>query len=58
MPYATHRRPSSYALKVWTLVARRGMTPANAARALSTTPRRVERILVGVSRRNARKWHE
>ena len=51
------KRTSDYALQVWTLVARRGMTPAHAARALSTTPRRVERILMGVSRRNAQKWH-
>lgn len=56
MPFA--KRPSDYALQVWTMVARRGMTPATAARALSTTPRRVERIVLGVSRRNARKWRE
>ena len=45
-----------YALQVWTMVARRGMTPANAARCLDTSTWRVERIVVGVSRRNARRW--
>jgi hypothetical protein len=49
--------PSEYALQVWTMVARHGMTPAVAARALSIRPRRVERILIGVSRRNAQRWH-
>jgi len=50
------RRPSEYALQVWTLVARRGMTPATAARHLDTSLRRVERILIGVSRRNVLRW--
>lgn len=56
MSHAT-KRPSQYALHVWNMVARRGMSPTLAARALSTTPRRVERILIGVSRRNTQKWH-
>ncbi len=56
MSHAT-KRTSEYALQVWNMVARRGMSPALAARALSTTPHRVERILIGVSRRNAQKWH-
>jgi hypothetical protein len=51
------QRPfSEYALKVWTLVARHGMTPALAARRLETSTWRVERIVVGVSRRNASRW--
>jgi hypothetical protein len=50
------KRPSDYALKVWTMVARRGMTPAVAARRLSTSTWRVERIITGVARRNARRW--
>jgi len=50
------KRPSDYALHVWTLVARRGMSPAHAARRMSTSLWRVERILTGVSRRNARRW--
>jgi len=50
------RPPSTYALEVWNLVARRGMTPALAARQLETSTWRVERIVVGVSKRNARKW--
>ena len=50
------KRPSDYALKVWTMVARRGMTPAIAARRLSTSTWRVERIITGVARRNARRW--
>ena len=51
------RRPfSEYALNVWTLVARHGMTPALAARHLETSTWRVERIVVGVSRRNASRW--
>lgn len=50
------RRPSDYAVQVWTMVARRGMTPAVAARQLSTSTWRVERILTGVARRNARRW--
>lgn len=48
--------PSDYALQVWTMVARRGMTPAVAARHLEISTRRVERILMGVSRRNASRW--
>jgi hypothetical protein len=52
----TLRPPSEYALQVWTLVARRGMTPASAARSLHTSTWRVERIVLGVSRRNARRW--
>lgn len=51
-----YKRPSEYALKVWTMVARRGMTPAVAARHLATSTWRVERIVVGVSRRNANRW--
>jgi hypothetical protein len=51
-----HRPPSHYALTVWNLVARRGMTPQTAARQLETSTWRVERIVVGVSRRNASKW--
>lgn len=51
------KRPSDYALQVWTLVARRGMTPTLAARTLHISPRRVERIVIGVSRRNALRWH-
>ena len=47
---------SEYALQVWTMVARHGMTPAQAARQLETSTGRVERIVVGVSRRNARRW--
>jgi hypothetical protein len=47
---------SEYALNVWTLVARHGMTPARAARHLETSTWRVERIVVGVSRRNASRW--
>jgi hypothetical protein len=47
---------SEYAIHVWTMVARRGMTPAIAARHLETSTWRVERILVGVSRRNATRW--
>jgi hypothetical protein len=43
-------------MQVWTMVARRGMTPASAARSLSISTWRVERILVGVSRRNAHRW--
>jgi hypothetical protein len=50
------KRPSDYALKVWTMVARRGMTPALAARRLETSTWRVERIVTGVARRNARRW--
>jgi hypothetical protein len=51
------RRPSEFSLQVWTLVARHGMTPASAAKRLATSTRRVERILIGVSRRNAQRWH-
>ena len=47
---------SEYALQVWTMVARHGMTPALAARRLETSTWRVERIIVGVSRRNAGRW--
>ena len=56
MSHATPKRWSENSLQVWTLVARRGMTADHAARALSISPRRVERILIGVSRRNAQKW--
>ena len=53
-PHATPAPPpSEYALQVWTMVARRGMTPAIAARHLAISTWRVERIVVGVSRRNA-----
>jgi len=37
-------------------VARHGMTPTLAARRLETSTWRVERIVVGVSRRNASRW--
>ena len=47
---------SEYALRVWTMVARHGMTPTLAARRLETSTWRVERIVVGVSRRNANRW--
>ena len=50
------RPPSQYAVQVWTMVARRGMTPALAAKHLATSTWRVERILVGVSRRNVHRW--
>jgi hypothetical protein len=52
----TTRPFSDYALQVWTMVARHGMTPALAARRLDTSTWRVERIVVGVSRRNATRW--
>jgi hypothetical protein len=32
------------------------MTPALVARHLDTSPARIERIVVGVSRRNAHRW--
>lgn len=51
-----NRFPSEYALQVWTLVARRGMTLAHAARTMETSTWRVERIIAGVSRRNSRRW--
>jgi hypothetical protein len=51
-----NRFPSDYALQVWTLVARRGMTPAIAARTMEISTWRVERIITGVSRRNSRRW--
>jgi hypothetical protein len=54
--YFQHKPLSEYAIQVWTMVARRGMTPAIAARHLETSTWRVERILVGVSRRNATRW--
>ncbi len=50
------RQFSEYALQVWTMVARHGMTPALAARRLETSIWRVERIIVGVSRRNTCRW--
>ena len=50
------RLPSDYAMQVWTMVARRGMTPELVARHMATSPWRIERILVGVSRRNAHRW--
>ena len=50
------RRPSEYSLQVWNMVARRGMTPTLVARHLETSSWRVERIVVGVSRRNAHRW--
>ena len=55
-PIRLDRPFSEYALRVWTMVARHGMTPAQAARQLETSTGRVERIVVGVSRRNARRW--
>ena len=51
------RRPSEYAQQVWTLVARHGMTPLVASRHLGINIRRVQRILLGVSRRNALRWN-
>lgn len=54
--YVAQKQLSEYAIQVWTMVARRGMTPAIAARHLETSTWRVERILVGVSRRNATRW--
>jgi hypothetical protein len=55
-----HTRParpfSEYARQVWTMVARHGMTPSLAARRLEISTWRVERIIVGVSRRNASRW--
>jgi hypothetical protein len=51
------RLPSDYAVQVWTMVARRGMTLAIAARQMDTSIWRIERIVVGVSRRNAHRWH-
>lgn len=57
MSHSAPRPPSDYALQVWNMVARRGMTPAGVARALHISPRRVERIVIGVSRRNAQKWY-
>jgi hypothetical protein len=54
--HAKTRLPSEYALQIWTMVARRGMTPAIVARALDTSRWRIERIIVGVSRRNAHRW--
>lgn len=50
------RRPSAYSQQIWNLVARLGMPPATAARHFDTSLRRVERILVGVGRRNAGRW--
>lgn len=50
------RPPSNYAVQVWSLVARRGMTPALAAKKMDTSIWRIERIVVGVSRRNAHRW--
>jgi hypothetical protein len=50
------RYPSEYAVLVWTMVARRGMTPTMVARTMETSTWRVERIITGVSRRNARRW--
>jgi len=50
------RPPSEYAVQVWTMVARRGMTPAFAAKQLAISIWRVERILMGVSRRNVHRW--
>lgn len=49
------RRPSEYAQQVWTLVARRGMTPSTVAKHMDISTWRVERILIGVGRRNARR---
>jgi hypothetical protein len=50
------RPPSEYAVQVWTMVARRGMSPSVAAKHMATSTWRVERILTGVSRRNAHRW--
>lgn len=51
-----NRTPSDYAVQIWTLVARRGMSLTTAARHMDTSLWRVERIVVGVSRRNAHRW--
>jgi hypothetical protein len=56
MPKKHCRRPSEYALQIWTMVARRGMTPAMAAKCMDTSAWRIERVLIGVSRRNAHRW--
>jgi hypothetical protein len=56
MTHKFFRTPSKYALQVWTMVARGGMTPAIAARHLDTSVWRIERILIGVSRRNVHRW--
>ena len=53
----SHRLPSDYAVQVWTLVARRGMSLAHCAKQLDTSLWRIERIVLGVSRRNASRWH-
>jgi hypothetical protein len=50
------RTPSEYAVQIWTMVARRGMSPSVAAKQMATSTWRVERILTGVSRRNAHRW--
>ena len=57
MSHSAPKRPSDYALQVWNMVARRGMSPTLAARALHISARRVERIVIGVGRRNALRWH-
>jgi hypothetical protein len=56
MSRKTSRPPSTYALQVWNLIVRRGMTLASAAHRLEISTRRVERIVIGVSRRNAIGW--
>jgi hypothetical protein len=53
----TIRPPSSYAVQVWNMVARRGLSPAHAAKKMSTSTWRIERIIIGVSRRNAHRWN-
>lgn len=53
MPRSIRKAPSEYALQVWTLVARRGMSRSAAALTFGLSPLRLERILIGVSRRNA-----
>ncbi|HZO56256.1 MAG TPA: hypothetical protein VFB63_26350 [Bryobacteraceae bacterium] len=50
------RVPSEYALQIWTMIARHGMTPAVVARHTHMSAWRIERILTGVSRRNAHRW--
>ncbi|MET0985130.1 MAG: hypothetical protein ABW034_06955 [Steroidobacteraceae bacterium] len=50
------RTPSDYSVQIWTLVARRGMSLADAARYMDTSRWRVERIVLGVSRRNTTRW--
>jgi hypothetical protein len=40
------------------MVARRGLPPDIAAKQLETSTWRIERILVGIARRNAHRWQQ